>query len=303
MDGNRADENVGGLTSQASITIADSAFTRNTATSGIVGGVQFNGSPASMANTTVSGNSAGDFAGGIMSNEVVFTGTNLTVTDNTADSDGNGGGNGGGIYFDAIPGEAVIRNTILWGNRDGSPGAEAPDCFSNGASGGSNIIGTLAGCAIAPQATDKIGVDPKLGPLSDNGGATPTHALEKGSPAINQADASFAPQQDQRGLQRKDPDIGAYELVYCLKVPVNRIGTNGKDKLKGTNGPDGMLGMGGKDTLNGKGGKDGLCGGGGKDKLKGGGGKDRMKGQGGKDTCVGGGGTDKAVCEKERTIL
>ena len=169
-------------------------------------------------------------------------------------------------------------------------------------SGGHNIVGNTNGCQFVSGPQDQVGADPKVGPLADNGGNTLTHALAKGSPAIDQADALVAPALDQRGLARTTPDIGAYELVLCAKVPVNRFGTEGKDTLKGTGGADGMLGLGGKDTISGLGGKDGLCGGGGKDKLKGGGGKDVMKGQGGKDTCIGGGGKDKAVCEKEKKI-
>ena len=63
---------------------------------------------------------------------------------------------------------------------------------------GFNVIGTLGMCTLAPQGTDKVGVDPLLMPLADNGGNTLTHALEKGSPAIDAANASVAPATDQR---------------------------------------------------------------------------------------------------------
>jgi hypothetical protein len=307
VDGNVAGA-LAGLTvfASTSASLENSSVTNNTATASSDGGLTMGaGGPAvplSLVNTTVSGNRAEEGAGGLGISGGAFVGTNLTITNNTADYDGGGSGGDGGGIAKSGGGTTVLRNSILFGNRDGSPGAEAPDCDGTITSGGNNIIGTTQGCGYTAGPGDQIGADPKLGPLADNGGNTLTHALLKGSPAINQADASSAPQTDQRGLQRQDPDIGAYELVYCLKVPVNRIGTSGKDKLKGTNKADGMLGLGGKDTLNGKGGKDGLCGGGGKDKLKGGGGKDRMKGQGGKDTCVGGGGNDVAVCEEERSV-
>ena len=179
---------------------------------------------------------------------------------------------------------------------------EAPDCSGDWTSGGHNILGTKTGCTWTDGPGDMFGVDPKLAPLADNGGATLTHALVKGSPAINAADPVFAPPFDQRGLER-NPDIGAYELVQCGKAVVNIVGSEGKDKLKGTKGADGMFGLGGKDTLIGKGGKDGLCGGFGKDTLKGGGGKDFLKGQNQKDTCIGGGGRDVTrTCEKEKKI-
>ena len=307
VDGNTADDQNGGLGAEAvQLTIENSSVTNNASEDGLGGGLYLTEVAGSMpiiiTNTTVSGNRSTIGGGGIFVRESLVA-TNLTVTNNIADADGSGDGDGGAILVQGEAGEEVIlRNSILFGNTDGSPGAEAPECAGPVTSGGSNIIGTLAGCAMTPQASDRIGVDPELGPLADNGGGTLTHPLRKGSPAINQADPSFAPQADQRGAPRKDPDIGAYERVLCGKVLVNRVGTEGKDKLRGTNKADGILGLGGKDTLTGKGGKDGLCGGGGKDKLKGGGGKDRMKGQGGKDVCIGGGGTDKAVCEKETKI-
>jgi predicted outer membrane repeat protein len=61
--------------------------------------------------------------------------------------------------------------------------------------------------------TAKITIaDPKLGPLQDNGGSTLTHALLKGSPAINKGTSTGAPTTDERGYKRdSQPDIGAYE--------------------------------------------------------------------------------------------
>ncbi|MGB5413308.1 MAG: choice-of-anchor Q domain-containing protein, partial [Polyangiales bacterium] len=64
--------------------------------------------------------------------------------------------------------------------------------------------------------------DPMLGPLADNGGPTETHALEEGSPAINQIPAADCVDEegeplttDQRGLARPQGDscdVGAFEL-------------------------------------------------------------------------------------------
>jgi len=80
--------------------------------------------------------------------------------------------------------------------------------------------------------TDLSGVDPMLGPLQDNGGPTPTHALLPGSPAINAIpveDCTYdddgdpgTPEvpltTDQRGVRRPQGgrcDIGAYERQRC----------------------------------------------------------------------------------------
>ena len=55
-----------------------------------------------------------------------------------------------------------------------------------------------------------------LGPLAENGGLTPTHALIPASPAIDTAQGS-CPSTDQRGEARPSGlacDIGAFELNY-----------------------------------------------------------------------------------------
>lgn len=59
-------------------------------------------------------------------------------------------------------------------------------------------------------------IDPRLGPLQNNGGPTQTLALLADSLASGHADDAFAPATDQRGHLRTDhfglaTDIGAYE--------------------------------------------------------------------------------------------
>ena len=58
--------------------------------------------------------------------------------------------------------------------------------FTNGVNG--DIVGT----SVNP-------IDPKLGPLKNNGGRTKTHALLAGSPAIDAGDNAGVPATDQRG--------------------------------------------------------------------------------------------------------
>lgn len=56
--------------------------------------------------------------------------------------------------------------------------------------------------------------DPKLGPLGDYGGPTPTYPLLAGSPAIDGGNSASAPATDQRGISRPQgpgADIGAFE--------------------------------------------------------------------------------------------
>jgi len=308
------------------VTMTDTLITGNSA-SGQGGGVLV-GEDSVLTNVTVTGNSTLNDGGGI---STTGSGTRLnavTVTNNTADSDGGGFGSWGGIHADFVV--LTLENSVVAGNVDGSPAAEAPDCGGAGtvASGANNLIGDGTGCSFTAQTGDQVGaagaqIDPRLGPLVDNGGPTMTQALLFGSPAID-AGGPDCPVADQRGLPRPQGagcDIGAYELALCATVPVNRFGTEANDVLIGTTGSDGVLGFGGndrimvgegndaacggagKDRISGGGGKDRLLGEVGKDTLKGQGGKDRLHGGGGRDSCVGGGGKDRAVkCEQEKSI-
>lgn len=134
--------------------------------------------------------------------------------------------------------------------------------MSPAASVGFSLIENATGAAITATGPNVIGQDPKLGPLADNGGPTPTEALLDGSPALD-AGISDGLTIDQRGAPRPfdlkglaaaaggdSSDIGADERNLCGgKTVVNRIGTSGNDLIKGTGGADGILGLGGKDTL------------------------------------------------------
>jgi parallel beta-helix repeat protein len=290
---------------EADLTIIRSAITNSDATGGSTdngGGIYTigdSGTPQDLVilDSTVSGNTAEDEGGGIYTSEVDFTLRNSTVSGNRANE-------GAGIYLessedaDEISNSTIARNTatgfaggiqrgpaelrgsIVAGNlAPVGPDLNGPFAFPASFS----IIGDTSDATIDNEGGNLLGVDPKLKPLKNNGGPTDTHALKK-SPAKNKLPKSETPKSDQRGAKRKGKgDIGAYELVKCEGVIVNRVGTAKKDKLKGTKRKDGILGLGGNDKLQGKKGKDGLCGGRGKDKLKGGPGKDKLDGGPGKD--------------------
>lgn len=208
-----------------------------------------------ITNSTISGNAARGSAGALFVDFGTFDLNNVTITNNIADSDGDGSGDGGGVVTGTALGvnDVVMQNTILAGNHDGSeltvtksdnpdPAtvgstltytigltklASSPDCFGEIVSEGFNLIGNSDGCAITHVmggsiiGTGAAPVDPRLGPLQNNGGPTETHALETGSPAIDAgnnvtpgstADACLAT--DQRGVARPVGarcDIGAFE--------------------------------------------------------------------------------------------
>lgn len=306
----------GGIYNQGTLTVDRVAFHNNdAATVGDGAALANDGGTATLTNVTMSGNVAGHDGGGLFNEAGTMTLNNATITGNTADGDNGGGGQGGGIA--RIAGTVNIRNTIVAGNVDIT--GENPDCFGVVTSQGHNLVQNTAGCTGLAGPGEITGQDPKLGPLADNGGPTQTHALLAGSPAIDAGGPDCAPT-DQRGLPR-NCDIGAYELVRCQGVPVNRIGTDAPDVLSGTGGPDGFLAGAGNDRVAALGGNDGGClglggdranggagndrlsGEGGRDRLTGAGGRDRLRGGPGRDRCSGGAGRDRgAGCEGERKI-
>ena len=109
-----------------------------------------------------------------------------------------------------------MRNTVVAGNGVGG------DIFGTLTSLGYNFIGDRGTATIVgPQTGDQMGtaaapLEPKLGPLQDNGGPTPTRLPLPGSPLINAGDPAFQPppDTDQRGrprVQNGRIDIGATE--------------------------------------------------------------------------------------------
>jgi hypothetical protein len=269
-----SDLNGGGIAvPSGSLTVESSTISGNTA-GGNGGGIYFatDGSgELEIRSSTVSGNQANSYGGGaylVATSPETAAILNATMTGNEAGANGGGGG----IY--EAGGGALIRGSIIAGNTDAA--GAAPDIDDGTWPISFSLIGDTTGAGIDDLGGNIFDVDPNLKPLKNNGGPTDTHAFKK-SPAKNKLPKAETPKSDQRGAKRKDEgDLGAYELVKCEGVIVNRVGTAKKDKLKGTKKKDGILGLGGNDVLKGKKGKDGLCGGKGRDKLKGGPGKDKL---------------------------
>lgn len=227
---NQASESGGGIYNFRFISVSDSTFFKNSALNG--GAVFNNHLNATIQNSTFSENMAQNSGGALynLTPEPDLVGlvnaTNLTLANNIADSDNNGSGDGGGIY-DTNGAVLNISNTILSGNRDN--GGEAPDCAGSLNSEGYNLIQNTSSCIISGDTTgNRYAVDPLLGPLASNGGATETMTLQPDSPAIDagnpappgSTDTACQPT-DQRGVARPQDgngdgvircDIGAYEL-------------------------------------------------------------------------------------------
>ena len=320
----------GGAISGAGFRVARTSIRRNQSFGpGGAGFLRF--ATSTFENTSINHNSAGDGSGGALRvRDATAILESVTVTQNTAPI-------GGGFSVTETEGNqagVAMTHTILAGNRDDPSGLNAPDCVEEPigqvTSQGSNIIGNVNGCAFPHGPSDKVGtsaspIDALLTGDAYFGGAITnlfTLGLRPGSPAINTGSSDSADCQvvDARGVPRERGgrcDIGAYELVKCGGVVVNRVGGNGADKatderLAPTAGADGVIGLPGDDALRGDNGADGLCGDRGRDVLRGeagddqligGRGDDQLIGGPGRDTCVGGEGNDSAQgCEVKRGI-
>ena len=294
----------GGISNIGTLNLIGVTFNDNEAS---IGGGISSDATATLRNVTISGNRATDFGGGL-SIDGPATLNNVTIANNTADNDANGTGNGGGILVDSGP--VNISNSIVGDNDDKSPGAsdKHADCSGTLSSGGYNLIEDTTGCTIAGTTTGNItGRNPQLFPLADNGGPTRTHALRKGSDAVDAGNpaapgsgATACEATDQRGTSRPQGprcDIGSFERegpseVQCLGRPVTISGTNGNDVITGTTRRDVIRALGGDDTINALGGNDRVCAGPGNDRVLARSGGDQVAGGSGNDRAIGHGGDD-----------
>lgn len=187
------------------------------------GGILNGSGTVSITNSTISGNRATSNGGGVYVGSTTSL-NHVTITGNTADDDANNSGDGGGMWV-ASYATASIKNTIISGNIDKSGISVEPECFGPIDSLGNNLIETVsAGCSISGDTASNVtGQSALLGPLANNGGATLTHALLAGSPAIDWASADCPPPAtDQRGISRPQGnrcDIGAFESSFSGPTP------------------------------------------------------------------------------------
>ena len=217
VSGNSATQDGGGLSSGRSLTILNSTLSGNRA--GVNGGGLNNTGTLTLTNSTVSGNSAGQDGGGFRTSRTA-TVTTSTITGNTANQDG------GGVYH--ADSTLILNETLISGNTASALGAELYRRPSGTTITANNS--NLFGFGGNPRVTnftpggDDIVPDEDLTAILDtalrnNGGATTTHALVAGSPAID-AGGNCQPTTDQRGVARvdadgdgsRDCDIGAFEV-------------------------------------------------------------------------------------------
>src|SRR6185369_15418284 len=110
----------------------------------------------------------------------------------------NGDAHGGG--FVSQSGTLSLLNTIIDGNT-ATTNSTPSDGYGTVVSQGHNLIGSAAEVS-GLVASDLQNVSANLGPLEDNGGFAPTHALSMNSPALDVGDSAGAPPIDQGGVTR-----------------------------------------------------------------------------------------------------
>ncbi|TXT21850.1 MAG: Cadherin domain-containing protein, partial [Planctomycetota bacterium] len=208
--------------SSGTLTVNNSTIDHNT---GDFSGAIINMGTLTLTSSTISQNTSNGSGGGIL-NDGTLSIEGSTITGNHSDNDDNGN-TGGGIFNDA--GAFPLHNSIVAGNFRGSGTTTADDINGNVAANYS-FIGDATGASIA-GANNRSG-DPLLGPLTNNGGPTQTHALLEDSPAIDAGDPLVAglPANDQRGVpfarvvefSENGPvvDMGAFEF-QTFELTVN----------------------------------------------------------------------------------
>ena len=160
--------------------------------------------------------------GGGISNGGTLLLTNSTVTGNktgnATDDKGGGTGNFNGVVR--------LTNTILAGNTTSGVG---PDCIGlTISSQGNSIIGNDKDCDFSKQLGDQVGtaaspINPKLGPLQDNGGPTFTPRPAGHQPGHRRRERSRSSGEGPAGRQATQgnaSDIGAFEVGNINARPV-----------------------------------------------------------------------------------
>ncbi len=244
LSGNTTANAAGGaiLSYTGTTTVRESTLSGNsTSGSYASGGAIFSiGGSINVLQSTISGNSttgSNAHGAGLYSSYGSILVVQSTITQNTAVA-----AQGGGIFRDSGANDIGIRNSIIAGNTDNNTASDIRKPGTASLLVGGSLIGRSNGTNLTPTTgstkdgngnfvgglTDATKINPQLGPLRINGGATRTHALLPGSLAIdngfnseaidpiNGANIPFTT--DQRGtlvprITNSTVDIGSYELL------------------------------------------------------------------------------------------
>ena len=221
ISGNSSEVDGGGILTRGTLTVINSTISGNS--SEVDGGGIFSDTSlppsttkTTITNSTISGNTAEDDGGGVYNTDGLTEIEFSTITNNTAPDQG------GGVASDGDEETSTeVLSSIISANTNTDVDINFDPTINTFVSRGYNLIGDGNATGAFDQTGDQIGVtNPGLGPLSDNGGPTQTHALLSGSPAINAipqgtngCGTTFT--EDQRGVSRPQGsacDIGSFEL-------------------------------------------------------------------------------------------
>jgi hypothetical protein len=213
----------------ATLVVINSTIAGNTAT-GSGGGIYSVRGTASVVNSTISGDLAlGNGGGGVFDSDGSMSFIYDTIADNSA-------AKGAGIYNDDT-GDVRAGDTLIARN---TSTAGSDDFYGSLNSDGFNLIGNTTDTNVTGDSTgNQLNVDPKLGPLQNNGGPTFTHALLPGSPALDAGTYGYYAGRitnDQRASSRPidlmeiggptggdNSDIGAFELSSLPPTPTPTV--------------------------------------------------------------------------------
>jgi hypothetical protein len=241
--------------SGVTLTVLDSTVAGNTAANGgggielqTTGGSDMGANVSRITSTTIFDNSALNNAGangGGLDLSMGFTG-GLDLLNDTINA--NFATTGGGLAWAPQNSFLSIENTIIAQNVTPTLGAQTDIVFLNAGGAYMDLGGNLGG-VIGPDGPfgapiDQTGtvanpLDPRLGPLQNNGGPTvgvagpttilqslvlETEALLPGSPAIGKGTANGAPATDERGftLAAGTVDVGAFQTAATPVTTANQ---------------------------------------------------------------------------------
>jgi hypothetical protein len=217
----------GGIDVAGSLELTRSLVSRNRSVSG--GGIK-NGGTLSVVDSTIARNESGDSGpnhngngGGIDAS--ANTHTTVAYSTIVGNRCWNGSGCGAGINN-----AASVSNSILARNIESQAGIPSvPGSCGNGADHvideGHNVDDVDSNCNLTAS-TSRRNVNPRLGPLANNGGPTDTFALLEGSPAINRGGNAACSPTDQRGAPRKQfavCDSGSFEVQPAPRIAELRV--------------------------------------------------------------------------------
>lgn len=256
FENNQASGSGGAVLSGGTLDLSSSTFVNNSA-SYAGGAVSFTG--GKLVNSTFSGNHVTSYGAAIdVRGSTTVTINNITVAGNTSEQRGGGLNKSGGAAL-------LLSNSVIAGNT----AVNGPDCNvdNSGAvtSAGYNFIGLGTDCGFTAVTGDKVGVgsalEPKLSPLGDHGGKTPTYAPLSGSPLVDHGypgngSGKACEAKDQVGTARP---VGAACDIGAFEGELDGGGGAGGEGGSST-GVDGGAASGGEATGSGDAGSEGIPG-------------------------------------------